>query len=323
MSHAILLHQTGNSDVLQLQEVAVGEPGHGQLRIKQTACGLNYIDTYHRSGLYPLPLPAIIGMEGAGVVEAIGAGVTNFTIGDRVAYGTELGGYADMRLIEAERVVKLPDNIDDQTAAAMMLQGMTAEYLIRRTFTVQAGQTVLFHAVAGGVGLIACQWLRHLGATVIGTVGSEEKAAIAQAHGCHHVINYRNDDFVSAVREITGDRGVSVVYDGVGKDTWQGSLDCLQKRGMMVSFGNASGAVPAFDPLALSSKGSLYLTRPKLMDYTNTAEELANSAAALIDVVSAGVVTIEIPQTYPLAEASQAHRDLESRKTAGSTVLIP
>ena len=322
MTKAIRMTAAGGPEVLSFDDVEVGDPGPGQLRIAQSACGLNYIDTYHRSGLYPIEPPAVIGMEGAGTVEAVGAGVTGFAAGDRVAYGTELGGYAEARLIRAERVVKLPDAIDDQTAAAMMLQGMTVEYLIRRTFRVEAGQNVLFHAAAGGVGLIACQWLNHLGATVIGTVGSAETGELAKAHGCHHIINYREDDFPARVKELTGGAGVPVVYDGVGKDTWEGSLDCLQPRGMMVSFGNASGPVEAFNPGLLAAKGSLYLTRPTLMTYTSSAAELAESAGALVDVVASGKVKIEVNQTYPLAETAQAHRDLEGRKTTGSTVML-
>jgi NADPH2:quinone reductase len=284
---------------------------------------LNFIDCYHRSGLYPLELPSGIGMEGAGVVEAVGPGVVALKPGDRVAYASGLGSYAEARLMPADRVVPTPDGIEDRQAAAMMLKGMTVEYLIRRTYPIQAGETVLFHAAAGGVGLIFCQWAKHLGATVIGTAGSEEKAEIARAHGCDHTILYNEEDFPARVRELTDGKGVPVVYDGVGKSTFTSSLDCLQPRGMMVSFGNASGAVPPFNLGLLSQGGSLYITRPTLMSYTASHEDLLESANALFDVVKSGAVTLEINQTYPLAEAAQAHRDLEARKTTGSTVLLP
>ncbi|MEZ5667987.1 MAG: quinone oxidoreductase [Alphaproteobacteria bacterium] len=324
MAHAIRIHQTGGPEVLSWDEISVGDPGPGEIRVRQTAVGLNYIDTYHRGGLYPMAaMPAVIGMEAAGVVDAVGEGVAGFKAGDRIAYGTCLGGYAETRLMPAEKAVRLPDAIDDRSAAAMMLQGMTVEYLIRRTFKVEPGHNVLLHAAAGGVGLIASQWLNHLGATVIGTVGSAEKAELAKAHGCHHVINYRTEDFVKRTREITDGKGVAVVYDGVGKDTFMGSLDCLRPRGMMVSFGNASGPVPDFSLLVLSAKGSLYVTRPTLMTYTATRAELEESAHALFDVVAGGKVRIEVEQTYPLKDTAQAHRDLEARKTTGSTVLLP
>ena len=322
MPHAIRIHQTGGPEVLSWDEVAVGDPGPGEIRIRHMAVGLNYIDTYHRSGLYKLALPAVIGQEGAGVVDAVGRGVLGFAVGDRVAYGTSLGAYAEVRLMPAEKAIKLTDAIDDRTAAAMMLQGMTVEYLIRRTHKVEAGETVLLHAAAGGIGLIASQWLSHLGATVIGTVGSDDKAALARAHGCHHVINYRSQDFVAEVKRITDGKGVPVVYDGVGKDTFMGSLDCLRPRGLMVSFGNASGAVPPIDVLTLSAKGSLYLTRPTLGTYTATRADLEESANSLMQVVASGAVKIEVPQTYPLKDAAQAHSDLEARKTTGSTVLL-
>jgi NADPH2:quinone reductase len=292
--------------------------------LRQTAVGLNYIDTYHRSGLYPVPLPSGIGLEGAGVIEKLGPGVKGFAVGDRAAYcSAPIGAYAEWRVYPAERLVKLPEGISDRQAAAMMLQGMTVEYLIRRTYPVKAGQTVLLHAAAGGVGLIACQWLKHLGAIVIGTAGGPEKMALAKAHGATHVIDSRKEDVAKRVREITGGKGVPVVYDGVGKDTFQASLDSLSPRGMFVSFGNASGAVPPFEPVLLSSKGSLYFTRPSLMAYTATREELLASAQALFDVVAKGVVKIEVHQTYPLKDAAQAQRDLEGRKTTGSTVLLP
>ncbi|WP_455373572.1 quinone oxidoreductase family protein [Limibacillus halophilus] len=324
MVKAIRIEETGGPEVLKYVDVEVGEPGPGQVRLKQTAVGLNYIDVYHRTGLYPVQPPLVIGLEAAGEVVATGEGVSDLKPGDRVAYASPpLGAYAEERLIAADRVVKLPDSIDDQTAAAMMLQGMTVEYLIRRTYQVKAGDTVLWHAAAGGVGLMACQWLKHLGATVIGTAGSPEKMALAKAHGADHVINYREENYVEKVKEITGGKGVPVVYDGVGKDTWEGSLDCLKPRGLMVSFGNASGAVPPVNLGILSAKGSLYVTRPTLMTYTASREDLVESAGAVMDVVGKGIVKIEVNQTYPLSEAEQAHRDLEGRKTTGSTVLLP
>ena len=324
MSKAIRIQQTGGPEVLQWQEVDVGAPGPGEVRIKHHAVGLNFIDVYHRTGLYPLELPSGIGLEGAGVIEAVGESVSEFAVGDRVAYAAPpIGAYAEVRLMPAHRLVKLPDSIDFRTAAAMMLQGMTAQYLIRRTYRVQSGDTVLFHAAAGGVGLIACQWLKHLGATVIGTVGSDAKAELAKAHGCDYPIVYTRENFVERVKEITQGEGVPVVYDSVGKDTWEGSLNSLRKMGMLVSFGNASGAVDPFPPGILAAKGSLFLTRPTLMDYTAKREDLLATAQDLLDVVSRGAVKIEINQTYPLAEAAQAHRDLEARKTTGSTVLLP
>lgn len=322
-AHAIVMHATGGPEVLQWEEVEVGEPGHGEVLLRQTAVGLNYIDTYHRSGLYPAPVPGVIGLEGAAVVERLGAGVAGLAVGDRVAYASApLGADATWRVFPAERLVPLPAAISDQQGAAMMLQGMTAEYLIRRTFPVQAGQWVLFHAAAGGVGLIACQWLKHLGARVIGTAGAD-KAALALAHGCEHVLDSRAGDIAAQVRALTGGAGVAVVYDGVGKDTVAASLDSLARRGMLVSFGNASGPVPAFEPAMLSLRGSLFFTRPSLMDYTATTEELRASAAALFDVVARGAVTIQVHQTYALRDAAQAHRDLEGRRTTGSTVLLP
>ena len=324
MAHAIRLHATGGPEVLTWEAVGVGDPGPGEVKLDQSAVGLNYIDTYHRSGLYPMQLPAGIGMEGAGTVTAVGAGVTDLAVGDRVCYASmPLGAYATERLMPADRLVKIPDGVGDREAAGMMLQGMTVEYLIRRTYPVKAGDTVLFHAAAGGVGLIACQWLSHLGATVIGTVGSEEKAERARAHGCTHTILYRHEDVAARVRELTDGRGVPVVYDSVGKDTWLPSLDSLEPRGLMVSFGNASGPVDAVNLGILAQKGSLYVTRPTLMTYTASVEDLRASAAALFDVVTSGAVTIPVNQTYPLAEAAQAHRDLEARKTTGSTVLLP
>ncbi|MER2529749.1 MAG: quinone oxidoreductase [Candidatus Competibacter denitrificans] len=325
MSKAIRIHQPGGPEVLRWEDVEIGDPGPGQVRIRHGAVGLNYIDVYHRTGLYPLPsLPWTLGMEGAGRIEAVGEGVTEFKVGDRVAYASPpVGAYAEVRLMPADRVVALPDAIDDQTAAAMMLQGMTAQYLLRRTYRVQAGDTILLHAAAGGVGLIASQWARHLGATVIGTVGSDEKAELARAHGCHHVIVYSRENFTERVREITNGQGVAAVYDSVGQATFMGSLDCLRRLGMMVSFGNASGPVQAFDPGILAAKGSLFLTRPSLMAYTAERADLAASANELFEVVLKGAVKIEVHQTYPLAETAQAHRDLEARKTTGSTVLLP
>ncbi len=325
MTHAIRIHQPGGPEALVWEEVEVGAPGPGEVRLAQSAVGLNYIDVYHRTGLYPVPaLPTAIGMEAAATVEAVGDGVAELAPGDRVAYASgPVGAYAEARLMPAGRVVKLPDEISDQQAAAMMLQGMTTRYLIRRTYRVAAGETVLFHAAAGGVGLIACQWLKHLGATVIGTVGSEEKAALARAHGCDHTINYRSENFSERVRELTDGAGVPVVYDSVGKDTFEGSLGCLAPMGMMVSFGNASGPVPAFEPSILSAKGSLFLTRPSLIHYTAKREDLVASAEDLFEVVGSGAVKIEVNQTYPLAETAQAHRDLEARKTTGSTIMLP
>jgi NADPH2:quinone reductase len=322
MIMAIRIHKTGGPEVLRWEEANVGRPGPGEARLHHTAVGLNFIDTYHRAGLYPLALPAVLGSEGAGVVEEVGPGVTEVKPGDRVAYAGPIGAYSQARLIRADRLVALPAEIGDRVAAAMMLKGMTAQYLLRRTCPVEAGDTVLIHAAAGGVGLIACQWARHRGATVIGTVSTEAKATLAREHGCDHPIVTSRESFVARVREITGGRGVRVVYDSVGKDTFDGSLDCLQPLGMMVSYGNSSGPVPAFSPLVLSAKGSLFLTRPTLMTYTARREDLLATAAELFEVVRSGAVRVEIRQTYPLAEAAQAHRDLEARRTTGSTVLL-
>lgn len=324
MPHAIRIHQTGGPEVLRWESVDLPAPGAGEATVRHHAVGLNFIDTYHRTGLYPLPLPSGIGLEGAGVVEAVGEGVTEVKVGDRVAYaGGPVGAYAEARNIPAHRLLKLPDNIDFRTAAAMMLQGLTAAYLLRRTYRVQPGDAVLIHAAAGGVGLIACQWAKALGATVIGTVGSPAKAELAKAHGCDHVINYTTENFTQRVREITGGEGVPVVYDGVGKDTFMGSLDSLRPLGMMVSYGNASGPVPPFDVLLLSQKGSLFITRPTLANYTSKRSDLAALGCELFDVVGSGQVRIEVHQTYALADAAQAHRDLEARKTTGSTILLP
>lgn len=325
MMKAIRIHETGGPEVMRWEEVEVGSPGPGEVRVKHTAVGLNFIDVYHRTGLYPVgELPKVLGMEGAGVVEEVGEGVSGFSVGHRVAYaGVPMGSYAEARLIPAHRVVKLPDGIGDETAAAMMLKGMTARYLLRRTYEVKAGDTVLIHAAAGGVGLIACQWAKHLGATVIGTVGSEEKASLVRAHGCDHPILYRSENFVERVRELTGGEGVPVVYDSVGRDTFTGSLDCLRPMGMMVSFGQASGPIEPFDIGLLTAKGSLFLTRPSLLVYTAGRDDLVETAGELFEVVEQGAVRVEVNQTYPLSETARAHRDLEGRNTTGSTVLIP
>ena len=324
MSKAVRFHKTGGPEVLVYEEVEVGEPGEGQARVRHHAIGLNFIDTYHRSGLYPLPLPSGLGLEAAGVVEAVGKGVAHLKAGDRVAYaGGPPGAYSDVRLAPADKLVKIPNGISDRQAAAMMLKGMTVQYLIRRVYRVQKGETVLFHAAAGGVGLIACQWLKALGVSVIGTVGSDEKAKIARDHGCTHTIVYTRENFVERVKEITGGRKVPVVFDSVGKDTFAGSLDCLQPRGLLAVFGNGSGPVSAFDLNVLAGKGSLYVTRPTLMTYTAQRGDLEASAKELFDVVKSGKVSIEVNQTHQLANAAQAHRDLESRKTTGSTVLMP
>ena len=324
MTHAIRMHQNGGPEVLGWEAVEVPAPAAGEVTVRHHAVGLNYIDVYHRTGLYPLALPSGIGLEGAGVVTAVGAGVSEVTVGDRVAYaGGPLGAYAEVRNIPAHRLLVLPASIGFETAAAMMLQGLTAAYLLRRTYRVQPGDAVLIHAAAGGVGLIACQWAKALGATVIGTVGSPAKAELAKAHGCDHVINYSSENFTQRVREITGGEGVAVVYDGVGKDTFMGSLDALRPLGMMVSYGNASGPVPPVDPILLSQKGSLFLTRPTIVHYTAKRADLEALGAELFAVVGAGQVRIEINQTYPLSEAAQAHRDLEARKTTGSTILLP
>ncbi len=325
MSKAIRIHSTGGPEVLQWDDVEVAAPGPGEALVRHSAVGLNFIDCYHRSGLYPLPpLPLAIGLEGAGVVKAVGEGVNAVSVGDRVAYASPPpGAYAEARVMPADRLVVVPEGIDDQQAAAMMLKGMTAEYLLRRTYPVRSGDTILFHAAAGGVGLIACQWAKHIGATVIGTVGSDEKAELARAHGCDHTINYRTENFVERVKEITAGAGVPVVYDSVGKDTFEGSLDCLGTRGVLALFGQSSGSVASFDPGLLAAKGSLYLTRPSLMNYNAAREDLVESANALFEVVGSGAVKIEVNQTYPLAETAQAHRDLEARTTTGSTVLLP
>jgi NADPH2:quinone reductase len=324
MAKAIRISKTGGPEVMEYIDVDVGEPGPGEARVRQHACGLNYIDVYFRTGMYPQPLPAGLGMEGAGVVEAIGAGVTQVKPGDRVAYaGRPPGSYAELRTMPASILVKLPDAIDFDTAAAMMLQGLTVQYLFKRTFPLHGGETILFHAAAGGVGLIACQWAKALGVTMIGTVGSDEKAGLAKAHGCTHVINYNRENFVERVKEITGGKGVPVVYDSIGKDTFIGSLDCLSPLGMMVSFGSASGPVPPFGMNELASRGSLFVTRPTLFTYSAKREDLEAMAADLFAMVESGKIKIDINQRYALKDAAQAHRDLESRKTTGSTILIP
>jgi len=323
MPYAMRIYENGGPEKLRWEEVQVGAPGEGQVRVRSTAVGLNFVDTYQRSGLYQLPLPFTLGSEGAGVVEAIGPKVKEFKVGDRVAYSGPLGAYAEVLLRPADRLVKIPAGVDDKTAAAMMLKGLTAHYLIRRTYRVKKGDTILMHAAAGGVGQILCQWAKALGATVIGTVGSDEKAVLAKKAGCKHVIVTSRENFVDRVKEITKGKGVPVVYDGVGKDTFMGSLDCLSPLGLLASFGNASGAVTQFNPGVLAQKGSLFLTRPTLITYTATREALVSAARELFAVVKSGKVKIAINQTYPLREAAQAQRDLEARKTTGSTVLIP
>jgi len=324
MTKAIRINQVGGPDVMEYVDVEVGDPGPGEARVRQAACGLNYIDIYFRTGLYPQPLPGGLGMEGAGMVVAVGEGVTHVKPGDRVAYtGRPPGAYAEERVVSAAILVKLPDAIDFETAAAMMLRGLTVQYLFRRTFPLKGGETILFHAAAGGVGLIACQWARALGVTMIGTVGSDEKAAVAKANGCAHTINYNKENFVERVREITGGKGVPVVYDSIGKDTFIGSLDCLSPLGTMVSFGNASGPVPPFSLTELASRGSLFITRPSLFSYAATREDLDAMAADLFGMVVSGKVKIDINQRYALKDVAQAHRDLEARKTTGSTILLP
>jgi NADPH2:quinone reductase len=324
MVNAIRIHEYGGVDKMKWEAVDVGAPGQGQIRVKHRAIGFNYIDTYFRSGLYKFPaLPHVLGTEGSGDVVAIGPGVTEFKVGDRVAYANPPGAYIEERLMPAERAVKLPDSITYETAAAMMLQGMTVRYLLRDTYKVGPGTVMLLHAAAGGVGLIACQWAKHLGATIIGTVGSDEKGKLAKAHGCTHVINYTSEDFVKRVKEITDGKLCDVVYDSVGKDTFPGSLDCLKPRHLWVSFGNSSGPVPPMDIGILNSKGSLFCTRPTLFHYTASREDLVASANDLFDVVARGAVKIEVNQQYALKDAAQCHNDVQARKTTGSTILIP
>jgi NADPH2:quinone reductase len=320
---AIRFSQTGGPEVLKYEDVELPPPGPGQIRVRHTAIGVNFIDTYHRSGLYKLPLPSGLGSEAAGIVDALGDGVSTLKLGDRVTYAGALGAYAEANNVPADKLVKLPADVSDEVAAAAMLKGMTAQYLLMRTYAVNPGETILFHAAAGGVGLIACQWAKHLGATVIGTVGSDEKVALARANGCTHVLNLAKDDWAKRVREITGGAGVPVVYDSIGRDTWSGSLDCLAVRGMMVSFGNSSGAVPAFEPGTLSAKGSLYLTRPTLVHYTRNARELQETANDLFAVIASGVVKIAVNQRFKLSEARAAHEALHGRATTGATILLP
>ena len=321
---AVRFSKTGGPEVLTLEDVTLAPPARGQVQLRHTAIGVNFIDIYHRSGLYPLKLPSGLGLEAAGIVQAVGEGVTNFKLGDRVGYCTgPIGAYAEANNIGADRAVKLPDGISDETAAACLLKGMTAQYLLRRTFVVEPGQTILLHSAAGGVGLIAAQWAKHLGARVIGTVGSDNKIELAKAHGCEHVLNLAKDDWVARVREFTNGQGVPVVYDSIGKDSFSGSLDCLAVRGMMVSFGNSSGPVPAFEPGLLSAKGSLYLTRPTLFHYIRTSKELQETADDLFTVIDSGHVKIAINQRFALKDARLAHEALHSRKTTGATILIP
>lgn len=323
MPKAVRYHKQGGPEVLQFDEIQVGDPGPGQARVRHKAIGVNFVDTYQRSGLYPMQLPAVAGNEGAGVVEAVGAGVTTVKAGDRVTYTGLAGSYCEVRLVPADRLVKLPEGVSEEQAASMTLKGMTVQYLIHRTYAVKPGDTVLWHAAAGGVGLIACQWLKKLGVTTIGTVGSDDKAKLAKAHGCQHVINYSRENFVERVKEITKGKKLPVVYDAVGKTTWEGSLDCLQPRGLMVSFGNASGAVAPVNLGILSTKGSLYVTRPTLATHIATRADLAKRAKDLFEAVKSGKVKIETTARYKLADAQAAHRDLEGRKTTGSVVLVP
>lgn len=325
MPNAIRIHAHGGPDVLALEDVEVGAPGPGEARVRHTVIGLNFIDTYHRTGLYPLDrFPSGLGLEAAGVVEALGDGVDDLAVGQRVAYATgPIGAYAESRVVPARVLVPLPDGVSDEAAAAGLLKGMTVEYLVRRTHAVMPGETVLWHAAAGGVGLIACQWLKHLGATVIGTASTDEKAALARAHGCDHVIVYSREDFVARVAELTGGAKVPVVYDSVGKTTFLGSLDCLAPRGLYVGFGNASGKPEPFDMGILARKGSLFLTRPTLFTYTAARADLLASAAALFEVIERGAVRVDVQQRFALADAAEAHRALEARETVGSTVLVP
>ncbi|MDQ5849599.1 MAG: quinone oxidoreductase [Pseudomonadota bacterium] len=323
MAKAVRYHKQGGPEVLQLDDIAVGDPGPGQVRIRHTAIGVNFVDTYQRSGLYPMQVPAVAGNEGAGVVDAVGSGVNDLKKGDRVAYTGLTGSYCEVRVVPADRMVKLPEGVSDEQAASMMLKGLTVHYLIHSTYPVKKGETVLWHAAAGGVGLIASQWLKALGVTTIGTAGSDEKTALAKAHGATHVVNYSKENFVERVKALTEGKGVPVVYDGVGKATWDGSLDCLRPRGLIVSFGNASGPVPPVNLGILSTKGSLYVTRPTLATHIATRSDLVDRSNALFDVVKSGKVKIETTKKYKLADAQQAHRDLEGRKTTGSIVLVP
>ncbi|MCU6496708.1 quinone oxidoreductase [Rugamonas sp. A1-17] len=324
MTKAIRINRFGGPEVMELVDVELGPPSPGEAQVRHEAIGLNFIDVYHRTGLYPQPLPAGLGMEGAGVVEAVGEGVTEVQVGDRVAYaGRPIGSYAQARNMPASQLLVLPEKLGFDTAAAMMLQGLTVQYLLHRTVALKAGDTILFHAAAGGVGLIACQWARVMGVTLIGTVGSEEKAALATEHGAHHVINYNKENFTERVKEITGGKGVTAVYDSIGKDTFIGSLDCLRPLGTMVSFGNASGPVPPFSLTELANRGSLFITRPSMMAYLSNREELEAAAKSLFGVVGSGEVKVEVRQRYALADVAQAHTELEARKTTGSSILLP
>ena len=324
MVKAVRISRSGGPEVMEYVDVEVGEPGPGEVRIRQAAIGLNYIDVYFRTGAYPQDFPAGLGMEGAGTIEAVGTGVDHVKVGDRVAYASRpTGAYAEARVMPAAVLVRLPDAISFETGAAMMLQGLTVQYLFRRTFPLKGGETILFHAAAGGVGLIACQWARAIGVTMIGTVGSDEKAALAKSHGCVHTINYNTENFVERLKEITGGKGVPVVYDSIGKDTFTGSLDCLAPLGLMVSYGSASGPVPPFGLQELASRGSLFITRPTLFTYSARRDDLEAMAAELFGMVESGKVKIEINQRYALKDVGQAHRDLEARKTTGSTILLP
>lgn len=323
MPKAIVIEKHGPPSVMKWRDVEAGKPAAGQVRVRHTAIGLNYIDTYQRSGLYQTALPFTPGLEGAGVIEAVGRGVNGLKVGDRVCYAGASGAYSQVALLPAARLLKIPAGISDEQAASMMLKGMTAQYLVRQTYRVSKGDTILIHAAAGGVGLIVCQWAKHLGATVIGTVSTPAKARLAKEHGCDHPIIYTKDNFAERVKKITKGEGLPVVYDSIGKATFEQSLDCLRRRGLMVSFGNSSGPVPPFAPAMLGAKGSLFLTRPSLPDYTATRPELEATARDLFKVVRSGAVKIEVNQHYPLEEVAKAHRDLESRKTTGSTVLVP
>ena len=323
MPKAIRYHRQGGPEVLQLDEVPVGEPGEGQVRIRHTAIGVNFVDTYQRSGLYPMQVPQVAGNEAAGVVEALGQGVTELKAGDRVAYTGLPGSYCDVRVVPADRMVKLPQGISEEQAASMMLKGLTVHYLIHTTYAVKKGETVLWHAAAGGVGLIACQWLKAMGVTVIGTAGSDEKCALAKAHGAEHVVNYSRENFVERVQALTGGKKVPVVYDSVGKSTWEGTLECLRPRGLIVSFGNASGPVAPVNLGILSTKGSLYVTRPTLATHIASRADLVERSNDLFEAVKSGKVKIETTKRYKLADVAQAHRDLEGRKTTGSIILQP
>jgi NADPH2:quinone reductase len=320
---AVRIHKTGGPEVLQYEDVDLPPPAPDQVRVKHTVIGVNFIDTYHRQGLYPLPMPAGLGSEAAGVVDAVGENVRTLKVGDRVVYCQVRGAYAEAHNVPAWLAVKLPDNISDEVAAASLLKGLTARYLLKATFPVKAGQTIVFHSAAGGVGQIACQWAKHLGVNVIGTVGSDDKVALARDNGCAHVLNPRKEDWVKRVREITNGAGVPVVYDSIGKDTFMGSLDCLSVRGMLVYFGNSSGAVPAFEPLTLAQKGSLFLTRPTLIHYMRDAQELKETADDLFAVIASGAVKIAVNQCFKLADVKAAHEALHSRQTTGATVLLP